>query len=51
MFHMTKTYSDQVGRQGIEPCTLGLKGAYKVSEPVVIVTEYISFLQLIEVFW
>jgi hypothetical protein len=51
ILHRGKTYSDLVGRQGLEPCTLGLKGAHKVSELIVNLSEYVSLLQLIEVFW
>ncbi len=44
------TCPDLVGPVEFEPTTKGLRGAPKVSEPVVKVSEYVSLLQLSEVF-
>ena len=42
---------DLVRPLGLEPRTCGLRGVHKVSELIVNLSEYVSFLQLIEVFW
>ncbi len=45
------TISHLVRPLGFEPRTCGLRGGYKVSELVVKVSEYVPFLQLVEVLW
>ena len=52
MAHFSEnTHPDLVRPLGFEPRTCGLRGVHKVSELAVKVSEHVSFLQLIELFW